>query len=120
VAPVAVQDRYLGGYDLSTTFHGWPAATQPAPQPVPPPPPPPPPPRGISVQLLQVQQGNTGNVVRSLQMLLNGHGPYALAVDGVFGPKTTAAVRGFQSISHLGVDGVAGTHTWGSLLGVPQ
>jgi hypothetical protein len=36
VSPVAVQDRWLGSYNLSTTFHGWPAVK--APPPLPPPP----------------------------------------------------------------------------------
>lgn len=120
VTPVAVQDRWMGKYDLSTTYHGWPFITTPTPAPPTPTPPKPPTEVRISVQLLQIQEGNTGNIVKSLQMLLNGHGPYALAVDGIYGPKTTAAVRGFQSAARLGVDGVAGVHTWGSLLGVPQ
>lgn len=120
VTPVAVQDRWMGLYDLSTTFHGWPFITTPPPTPPTPAPPKPPQEVSISVQLLQIQEGNTGNIVKSLQLLLNGHGPYALQVDGIYGPKTTAAVRGYQSAAHLGVDGIAGVHTWGSLLGVPQ
>lgn len=120
VSPVAVQDRWEGGYDLSTTFGTWPGvASSPVPQPAPPPAPTPAP-KEIAVQLLQVQEGNSGDVVKSAQMLLNGHGPYALQVDGIFGPKTTAAVKGWQSMAHLGVDGIVGVHTWGSLLGVPQ
>jgi hypothetical protein len=120
VRPAAVQDRWTPGYDLSTVYVdvGW----RP-PKPVPPPTPAPPPPpkeQEIQVQLVQVQQGNQGAPVRSLQLLLNGHGPYGLAVDGVFGPKTTAAVRNYQGGLHLQMDGIAGVHTWGNLLGVPQ
>ena len=120
VAPVAVQDRWLGDYDVSTTFHNWPTGQ---PQPAPPPPPQPPPapqPKGITVQLLQLQEGNTGRTVQSLQMLLNGHGNYGLQVDGIFGPRTQSAVREYQSAARIGVDGIAGVHTWGALLGVPQ
>lgn len=120
VSPVAVQDRWMGGYDLSTTFRGWPVVGAPPVPPPPPPPSPPPAPKGITVQLLQIQEGNTGEVVRAAQIMLNGRGPYALATDGAFGPKTLAAVRAYQSATHLGVDGIVGVHTWGMLMGVPQ
>jgi hypothetical protein len=120
VSPVAVQDRALGPYDLSTTFHNWPAGTAPPPAPQPPTPPPVPREVPITVQLLQVQEGNQGDAVRSLQILLNGRGPYALVVDGIFGPKTQVAVRDYQQLVHIGADGIAGVHTWGHLLGVPQ
>lgn len=120
VSPIAVQDRWEGGFDISTVYtpHLW---QPPAPVPVPPPPPPPVPQEvPIAVQLLQVQEGNQGAPVKALQILLNGQAPYALQVDGIFGPKTQAAVRGFQNMEHLAVDGIAGVHTWGALLGVPQ
>lgn len=120
VQPVAVQDRAMGGYDVSTLYVNlW---APPKPEPPSPSPAPPPPPREvpITVQLLQVQEGNQGDVVRSLQILLNGRGPYALQVDGIYGPKTQAAVRGYQQAVHIGIDGIAGVHTWGHLLGVPQ
>lgn len=120
VSPVAVQDRPMGGYDVSTTFHGWPFVTAPPPPTPPPPPPPPPSEVKITVQLLQVQEGNRGEVVRSLQMLLNGRIGAGLVVDGIYGPNTQAAVRRFQQADRLSVDGVAGVHTWGGLLGVPQ
>lgn len=29
VSPVAVQDRWMGGYDISTAFHGWPSIPTP-------------------------------------------------------------------------------------------
>jgi peptidoglycan hydrolase-like protein with peptidoglycan-binding domain len=120
VGPAAVQDRWMGGYDMSTVYVdvGWrPPAPVPPPKPAPPPPPAE---TRITVQLLQVQEGNQGAPVRALQLLLNGHGPYGLQVDGIFGPKTTAAVRNYQGGLHLQMDGIAGVHTWGNLLGVPQ
>lgn len=120
VSPVAVQDRWMGGYDLSTTFHGWPFLPAPSPPPPHPTPSPPPAPKGITVQLLQLQEGNTGNPVRALQTLLNGAIHAGLVVDGVYGPQTQQAVRNYQSTQRLGVDGIAGVHTWGDLLGVPQ
>ena len=40
----------------------------------------------------QVGYGSTGSAVSKLQTVLNEHG-YDLAVDGIFGEKTRAAVR---------------------------
>jgi Putative peptidoglycan binding domain len=120
VRPAAVQDRWSPGYDLSTVYVvvGWrPPVIVP---PSPPAPPPPPKEVPIQVQLMQVQEGNEGPPVRSLQILVNGHGPYGLAVDGIYGPKTVSAVRAYQNSVHLSVDGIAGVHTWANLLGVPQ
>jgi peptidoglycan hydrolase-like protein with peptidoglycan-binding domain len=53
--------------------------------------------------------------VRSLQYLLNARGA-KLTVDGVFGPKTKAAVVAFQRAHHLTVDGVVGAKTWSVLV----
>jgi peptidoglycan hydrolase-like protein with peptidoglycan-binding domain len=39
-----------------------------------------------------------------------------LDVDGIFGPKTEAAVRAFQQNENLAVDGIVGTQTWTALL----
>ena len=65
-----------------------------------------------------LKQGDTGGDVRSLQRLLHGT-TKPLAVDGVFGPATVAAVRQFQSMTgHLAVDGVVGSGTWTSLVAV--
>jgi GH25 family lysozyme M1 (1,4-beta-N-acetylmuramidase) len=61
-----------------------------------------------------LQQGMTGPAVRTLQEALNTHG-YHLAVDGVFGPATKAAVRSFQVQHHLAADGIAGPLTWAKL-----
>lgn len=54
--------------------------------------------------------------VRSLQYLLDAHGA-ALAVDGVFGPRTNAAVMAFQRAHGLSADGVVGAATWKALFG---
>lgn len=64
----------------------------------------------------QVGFGSTGSAVSKLQTILNQHG-YGLAVDGIFGEKTRAAVRDYQKRYNLKLDGIAGRETWGSLLG---
>ena len=64
----------------------------------------------------QVGFGSTGSAVSKLQTILNQHG-YGLAVDGIFGEKTRAAVRDYQKRYSLKLDGIAGPETWGSLLG---
>jgi peptidoglycan hydrolase-like protein with peptidoglycan-binding domain len=53
--------------------------------------------------------------VRSLQYLLNAHGA-KLAIDGLFGPKTKAAVITFQRSHGLAVTGVVNADTWRSLI----
>jgi len=53
--------------------------------------------------------------VRSLQYLLNAHGA-KLTVDGVFGPKTKAAVVTFQKARGLSGSGVVQAPTWRALL----
>ena len=63
----------------------------------------------------QVGYGSTGSAVSKLQTVLNQHG-YDLAVDGIFGVKTQAAVRDYQKKNSLKLDGSAGPETWGSLL----
>jgi len=37
---------------------------------------------------------------------------YSLAIDGIFGPKTEAAVRSFQTLNGLPVDGVVDADDW--------
>lgn len=49
--------------------------------------------------------------VRQLQSDLNTIGSYGLVADGIFGAKTDAAVRDFQSKHGLTVDGIAGDKT---------
>ena len=58
-----------------------------------------------------IRQGDRGDAVRELQSLLDG-----LDADGIFGPKTTTAVRAFQKDNKLKVDGVVGPASWGALL----
>lgn len=58
--------------------------------------------------------GSTGSDVRALQEALRKAG-YNIAADGVYGAETRNAVRQYQSAQGLGVDGIAGQQTFGSL-----
>ncbi len=64
-------------------------------------------------------EGSDGPVVRKLQSALNeGRGDFAptsdpvLAVNGIYGPETTSAVRGTQQLGGIEADGVVGLQTW--------
>lgn len=64
-----------------------------------------------------LREGMSGSDVRQLQIRVAGYADYGevLAIDGEFGPKTKAAVRGFQSAYGLSVDGIAGSQTFGKI-----
>ncbi|MFO1372587.1 MAG: peptidoglycan-binding domain-containing protein [Candidatus Competibacteraceae bacterium] len=70
-----------------------------------------------------IRQGSTGPDVKLLQGLLNQKVPVMklpqgkkLVEDGIFGPKTDAAVRTFQQLNTgLKVDGIVGPKTWAAL-----
>jgi hypothetical protein len=65
--------------------------------------------------VVTVQSGNTGVVVIAVQAALNAADDAGLPTDGIFGVQTLAAVRGFQAIKKLTVDGVVGPDTWAAL-----
>ncbi|MEL1135225.1 peptidoglycan-binding protein [Desulfitobacterium sp. THU1] len=62
-----------------------------------------------------LRQGSTGPDVVRLQQLLTSHGFSPGAIDGIFGPKTEAAVIAFQRSRGLLVDGIVGVQTWSAL-----
>lgn len=62
-----------------------------------------------------VKNGSRGADVTTLQEALNKAGRYGLAVDGIFGAKTEAAVRDFQKRMALAIDGIVGPKTWSAL-----
>jgi HK97 family phage prohead protease len=61
-----------------------------------------------------VGQGESGKRVSDLQTRLNALGAH-LKVDGIFGPKTLAAVKAFQRAHGLKVDGLVGPKTTAAL-----
>jgi peptidoglycan hydrolase-like protein with peptidoglycan-binding domain len=74
-----------------------------------------------------VRRGDQGDAVRSVQeefqfRNLSGDPNKAPLVDGIFGPKTEAAVRNWQQFLHdndepsMAVDGIVGPMTWQSLI----
>jgi N-acetyl-anhydromuramyl-L-alanine amidase AmpD len=65
-----------------------------------------------------LRRGSAGWQVKRLQRLLRQQGllPEPAQIDGDFGPVTEAAVRAFQELHGLEVDGIVGPLTWGALL----
>ena len=64
---------------------------------------------------LTLKQGSTGSTVKTVQQKLKNWGYYSGAVDGIFGAKTTAAVKLFQKKNGLAVDGIVGAKTLAAL-----
>ena len=74
---------------------------------------------GDRTQPPTLAQGSQGPVVEKLQTALNnGRGSFSpesdpvLAVDGIYGEHTAAAVRGTQQLASIPADGVVGLQTW--------
>ena len=61
-----------------------------------------------------LRRGAHGSAVSALQRLLRGKGA-DLAVDGTFGPATETGVLAFQRDHGLAVDGIVGPRTWAAL-----
>lgn len=61
-----------------------------------------------------VRQGMSGYDVSALQRALKLAG-YAVAVDGLYGPKTDSAVRKFQAKAKVKIDGQVAGETWAAL-----
>lgn len=60
--------------------------------------------------------GSQGDWVSKLQTELNAKGGYGLAVDGIYGEKTEAAIKDYQGKQGLDIDGIVGPETWGVLM----
>ena len=71
----------------------------------------------LSLPVLRKGEHSGEPPVERLQFMLNYvKGVDDLDVDGIFGPRTEAAVRDFQSNENLAVDGIVGRNTWTALL----
>ena len=65
---------------------------------------------------IRVGARNTKLAVRQVQERLNVHGARPkVAVDGIYGPRSEAAVKTFQRRARLTVDGIVGPRTWAAL-----
>lgn len=62
-------------------------------------------------EALTIRQGSTGASVRTIQTRLKQWGYYTGSIDGIFGPQTLAAVKYFQRKNGLAVDGIVGSKT---------
>lgn len=60
--------------------------------------------------------GAKGERVIAIQYLLNDQIKAGLATDGIYGPKTTAAVKAFQKKEKLPMDGIVGPMTYPKLV----
>ena len=59
-----------------------------------------------------------GNITKLLQERLNTLGFNCGSADGIFGYNTQSAVKNFQRVKGLTVDGIVGKNTWKKLLGL--
>ena len=68
--------------------------------------------------IIQVQQGSNGDAVSAVQSQIHsrGDGANQITIDGIFGPVTNDAVRAFQTLAGLSVDGIVGPQTWNHLV----
>lgn len=64
-----------------------------------------------------IKQGSTGAVVKQIQEALKTWGFYKGKVDGIYGAKTTEAVKAFQRKNNATADGIVGQKT-ASLMGI--
>lgn len=97
---VTVNGRYIRGYGLPNYAS---KATAPAPKPIIKCP--------YSEPKALIKYGSTGSGVKWVQWYLNKAAGEKLAVDGIFGKLTQAAVLRFQKTHSLAVDGIVGSKT---------
>ncbi len=62
-----------------------------------------------------LKMGHTGEDVQALQVLLNANGCYFGEISGTFDKATATAVKSFQRVNRLAVDGKAGKATMAML-----
>ena len=71
-----------------------------------------------SVELKILKQGSKGNSVKALQLLLIGNNCScgSSGADGDFGSATLYAVKKYQKLKGLSIDGIVSKNTWSALL----
>ena len=83
-------------------------------------------PNSWTALIIQVKKGSSGDAVRGVQEEFqfrneSGDPNQGVQVDGIFGPQTDSAVRGFQhavslDVPSVAVDGIVGPITWQALI----
>lgn len=68
-----------------------------------------------NAEAIAYRRGSSGSVVSQIQTKLKNWGYYKYDVDGIFGSRTEAAVKSFQSRNGLTVDGIVGSATLAAL-----
>ncbi len=58
-----------------------------------------------------LKRGSSGSLVKTLQTKLKNWGYYSGKVDGIYGSQTVTAVKYFQRVNGLAVDGIVGAKT---------
>jgi peptidoglycan hydrolase-like protein with peptidoglycan-binding domain len=76
--------------------------------------------------IIQVKKGSSGDAVRGVQEEFqfrneSGDPNKGVQLDGIFGPQTDSAVRGFQhavslDVPSVAIDGIVGPITWQALI----
>lgn len=63
------------------------------------------------IDCFALQQGSSGKQVKLIQQKLKNWGYYDGEIDGIYGSATTKAVKKFQTVNGLSVDGIVGKKT---------
>ena len=74
-------------------------------------------PAGAMAATRTLKLGHTGDDVKAVQTLLSGYGYYSGEADGEFDVATATAVKSFQRVNRLAVDGKVGPKTLAKLSG---
>src|SRR5690606_35878279 len=69
----------------------------------------------LTVYRSMIRYGDKGDDVRAVQEALTFLGYSPGAIDGIFGPLTNEAVRRFQADQRIAVDGIVGPETIAAL-----
>lgn len=72
----------------------------------------------VSITLPQLEQGDSGNSVKAVQLLIEaaGYSVGSAGADGIFGAGTLKGLKKYQDKKGLTVDGICGAKTWEKLL----